>query len=113
MISFLITALFVSGGCDKSENGKDDVNAFKGVVINEIAAHDQTTDAESWVEILNTGAESVDVSGLGLFLTDQYFSCKCLYTAPAGTVLSQERDLCCQRKTGHWSQESPRIRSSS
>ena len=56
MISFLITALFVSGGCDKSENGKDDVNAFKGVVINEIAAHDQTTDAESWVEILNTGA---------------------------------------------------------
>ena len=46
MISFLITALFVSGGCDKSENGKDDVNASIGVVINEIAAHDQTSDAE-------------------------------------------------------------------
>ncbi len=87
LISFLAAALFVGGGCDKSEGGKDDISIYKGMVINEIAAHDQTTDAQSWVEILNTGTESVDVSGLGLFLTDQYFTGKCLWTAPSGTVL--------------------------
>lgn len=84
---FLIMALSVCGSCRKQEGGGDDVNGYKGVVINEIAAHDQTADAESYVEILNTGSEKVDISGLGLFLSDQYFSGKCLYKAPAGTVL--------------------------
>lgn len=66
----------------------DDVSHLQGVLINEIAAHDQTKDAETWVEILNTAPQPIDISGLGLYLTDQYFNAKCLYTAPEGKSLS-------------------------
>ena len=65
----LLATTLLAGGC--KESGAEDTGRLQGVVINEIAAHDQTADAPTWVEILNTGAESIDISGLGLFLSDQ------------------------------------------
>ncbi len=34
--NFILNHSSVAAGCDSSQNGEDDVNAFKGVVINEI-----------------------------------------------------------------------------
>lgn len=82
---FFIFATLLATGCGQ-ESGND-IAKWGGLVINEIAAHDQTTDAHSWVELLNTGAESVDLSGTGLYLSDQYFDQKCIYVAPEGTTL--------------------------
>lgn len=81
----LLATTLLAGGC--KESGAEDTGRLQGVVINEIAAHDQTADAPTWVEILNTGAESIDISGLGLFLSDQYFSKKCIWKAPDGSKL--------------------------
>lgn len=64
-----------------------DVSAWQGLVINEIAAHDQTVDAATKVELLNTGSDQMDLSGLGLYITDEYFSGQSIWTAPAGTKL--------------------------
>ena len=85
----MILTLCLSAGCQGKENTElpDDVSDCVGVVINEIAAHDETTDATSWVELLNTSTQSIDISKTGLYLTDQYFDGKCIYTAPEGTVL--------------------------
>ena len=68
MLSFM--AAFV--GCDR--NAGPDLSPFSGVVINEVAAHDERTDEESWVELVNTSSGTVDLSGLGLFLYDEYFN---------------------------------------
>ncbi len=83
-VLLLIPALLLAG-CN--HDSKDGSAKWSGVVINEIAAHDETPDAQSWVELLNTGTESVDLSGIGLFLSDQYFDRKCIYAAPEGTSL--------------------------
>ena len=65
-----------------------DVSGWKGLVINEIAAHDQTADAATKVELLNTGSAPMDLSGLGLYITDEYFSGQSIWTAPAGAKLA-------------------------
>ncbi len=65
-----------------------DVSAWKGLVINEIAAHDQTVDAVTKVELLNAGSTTMDLSGLGLYITDEYFTGQSIWAAPAGTKLS-------------------------
>ena len=62
-----------------------DVSAWKGLVINEIAAHDQTVDAVTKVELLNAGSTTMDLSGLGLYITDEYFTGQSIWAAPAGT----------------------------
>ena len=69
MVSAVLLTL--SSGCDRNDG--PDLTRFSGVVINEVAAHDERTDAESWVELVNTSSGTVDLSGLGLFLYDEYF----------------------------------------
>ena len=66
-----------------------DVTPWKGLVINEIAAHDQTVDAISWVEIANTSSETVSLAGVGLFITDAYFNDRQIYTG-AGSLAPGE-----------------------
>lgn len=61
-----------------------DVNEYNGLVINEIAAHDQADDAETWVELFNTTAGTIDLSGLGLYITDTYFTGQSIWNAPQG-----------------------------
>ncbi len=83
---FLVPVLVLAAAC-RIGCADENVSAWTGLVINEIAAHDETTDAETWVELLNGSGKSLDISGTGLYLTDQYFNAKCIYTAPDGTVL--------------------------
>lgn len=65
-----------------------DVSGWKGLVINEIAAHDQTVDAATRVELVNTASSTMDLSGLGLYITDEYFADQSIWAAPAGTKLA-------------------------
>ena len=65
-----------------------DVSAWKGLVINEIAAHDETVDAVTKVELLNTTSETMDLSGLGLYITDEYFTGQSIWAAAAGQKLA-------------------------
>ena len=75
--------------CHKNPDpGPTDVSAWKGIVINEIAAHDQTVDAETKVELLNTGSATVDLTGLNLLITDEYFTGQSIWAAPAGAKLA-------------------------
>ena len=65
-----------------------DVSAWKGVIINEIAAHDQTVDAETKVELLNTASAPVALDGLGLYITDEYFKDQRIWKPSAGATLA-------------------------
>ena len=76
----------------KSADGED-ISAWDGVVINEIAAHGQTTGAASWVELLNGTESEMDISGIGLYFTDQSSENKSIYAAPDGTKLSAGQRL--------------------
>ena len=80
-------ALAVCACQEKPTPGPTDVSAWKGIIINEIAAHDQTVDAATKVELLNTGSASVDLAGLGLYITDEYFTGQSIWSAPAGAKL--------------------------
>ena len=64
------------------------VSAWKGLVINEIAAHDETVDAVTKVELLNTTSGTMDLSGLGLYITDEYFTGQSIWAAAAGQKLA-------------------------
>lgn len=91
LIILLLSATILVGGC--KESADDDTVRLKGILINEIAAHDQAIDTPTWVELLNTGENCVDISGLCLFLSDQYFSSKCVWIAHHGTKLNSGERL--------------------
>ena len=85
----VVPALLAVGAChEKPEPGPTDVSAWKGLIINEIAAHDQTVDAVTKVELLNTGSATMDLTGLGLYITDEYFTGQSIWAAPAGAKLA-------------------------
>lgn len=76
--------------CDKKKETPPeeiDVTPFKGLVINEIAAHDEITDAETWVELLNTTGAPISLDGLHLYVTDEYFTDQSIWKAPSGARL--------------------------
>ena len=73
---------------EKPQKDPTDVSAWKGLVINEIAAHDQTVDAETMVEILNTSSATVALDGLGLYITDEYFKDQRIWQPAAGEKLA-------------------------
>lgn len=82
--------LALAGGCKGGQKDPTptDVTAYKGLVINEIAAHDEISDADSWVEIMNTSSSEINIGGVGLYLTDDYFNAKKVYQAPSKKTLS-------------------------
>ncbi|MBO6168349.1 MAG: hypothetical protein J6O51_00080 [Bacteroidales bacterium] len=72
--TLLISAcLLVAASCNQTQ-GPEAVDNYKGLVINEVSVHEETADAESWVEIYNSGSEAVKLDGVGLFVTDEYFN---------------------------------------
>lgn len=75
------------------KNMPADKDKAYGVVINEIAAHDEIQDADTSVELLNASSERIDISGLGLYLSDEYFNDKCIWSAAEGTVLESGERL--------------------
>jgi len=82
ILTFALLAVFCISCGEKKPTAAD----FKGVVINEIAAHDQAGEA-SWVEILNISEGEIDISQLGLYLFDAHFNGKQL-SSFAGRKLS-------------------------
>jgi hypothetical protein len=81
ILSLAFAAALLMVGCSNSDdNSSTNLKKYTGLVINEVAGHEQTTDAESWVEILNTSSESIKLDGLSLYLFDQYFNGKAIYT---------------------------------
>lgn len=74
--------------CEQPE--PDLTDKYKGLVINEISAHDETLDADSWVEILNTSDQTISLEDLGLYITDEYFRDRRIYTG-SGSLGAGER----------------------
>lgn len=64
---------------------------YGDIVINEVAAHDEKSDIPSWVEIVNISDEAKDLTGLGLYLTDEYFDGRQLMSFDGITLQSGER----------------------
>ena len=86
-----MTAAFLFAGC--RTDGGDDLRSFSGVVINEVAAHDERDDGVSWVELYNTSGSDIDLSGLNLFLYDAYFDGFLLHDFSGTTLAAGERML--------------------
>ena len=72
LIRILIPALCGLAACDPVPQ-VDPTEAFKGLVINEVAAHENSDGFDTWVEILNTTDKSIALDGLSFFITDSYF----------------------------------------
>ncbi|MBO4671981.1 MAG: hypothetical protein J5640_09125 [Bacteroidales bacterium] len=86
----LILSLLAAAACGIVT--PDPVDNYKGLLINEIAAHDQTVDAESWVELYNPGTEAINLEGAGLFIADKYFKDRQIWTGK-GVIGPGERLL--------------------
>ena len=78
--TLIIVPLAVFGAVSCGKDGpKNDSIPYNGLVINEIAAHDELSDIPSWVEIVNTSDTELSLEGAGLYLTDQYFNNRCIW----------------------------------
>ena len=90
LIFLAVPALLAVCACQEKPKQPEptDVSAWKGLVFNEIAAHDQTKDAETWVELMNTTSASMDLTGLGLYITDAYFKDQRIWQAASGASLA-------------------------
>ena len=93
--ALLLLAVLATGCTDPEDPGKE-VEQYDGLIINEIAAHDEISDAHTWVEILNTSDKAVSLDGIGLFITDSYFNNRSIWSgsgslaAGARLILSTE-----------------------
>ena len=92
LIPILAVAL-VALACKPAEKPAEepkptDISAWEGIIINEIAAHDQDPDAASWIEILNSSDREISLEGLSVLITDDYFTDQSLWDAPAGAKLA-------------------------
>lgn len=66
--------LALLASCKEPQPAGPDISKYKGLALNEIAAHEGSEDFDTWVEIINTGSEAVPLDGLSLFISDAYFS---------------------------------------
>ena len=71
----------VFAACKDSEENYPSAEQFAGVVINEVCGF-QDAAGDSWIELCNTSDRTVDLKGMKLFLTDDYYYRKCICTAP-------------------------------
>lgn len=85
-IAVLLPLALACGKKDTPEEGTD-MTPFKGLVINEIAAHDEIPDAQTWVELLNTTGAAISLEGLQLYVTDEYFTDQSIWKAASGAHL--------------------------
>ena len=94
LLLLTVPALVAAYACNKTPDQEPtDVSAWKGLVFNEIAAHDQTADADTWVELVNTTASTMDLTGLGLYITDDYFKDQRIWAASSGAKLAAGEHL--------------------
>ncbi len=86
----LLVCAALAFSCDK-EKTNDDSAPYKGLLINEIAAHDEVSGADSWVEIVNSSNKEISLDGVGLYITDQYFNNRCIWTPEQAVLAAGER----------------------
>ena len=91
MSAAAIIAASLAVGCRTT--GSDDLRAFSGVAINEVAAHDERDAGTTWVELYNASGNDVDLSGLKLFLHDAYFEGFVLHEFEGSVLAPGERML--------------------
>lgn len=91
MSAAAIIAASLAVGCRTT--GSDDLRAFSGVAINEVAAHDERDAGTTWVELYNASGNDVDLSGLKLFLYDAYFDGFVLHEFEGTALAPGERML--------------------
>ena len=68
-LALLSAFALLASSCEE----KDPTSPFKGILLNEIAAHEDVEDLDTWVEIVNTSEETLSLEGLSLYITDSYF----------------------------------------
>ena len=91
-----VLCLLLAATCGKDHPKDDpgiDISVYSGLVINEVAAHDQAADAESWVEIANTSSKAVPLEGLGLYVSDEWFTNQRIWTPSAGARIGAGEKL--------------------
>ena len=59
--------------CDKNKEKGSEAKKYAGIIFNEVAAHDETEEFATWVELYNTSSETISLEGLSFFITDSYF----------------------------------------
>lgn len=71
----LIAAAFtlLASSCDNGKEKGSEAKKYSGIIFNEVAAHDETGEFASWVELYNTSSETISLEGLSFFITDKYF----------------------------------------
>ena len=90
IITASLLVLLLVSACNKE---KDSAAAkYKGVVLNEIAPHEDSKDMATWVEIINNSEASISLDGLSLFITDNYFDGQ-LLAELSGSLAAGERKV--------------------
>lgn len=89
----LIATFPLLWGCARTTEALGATKSQCPVVINEIAPHDDYEETDTWVELMNPSNSTVDISGMGLYLYDQYFNGKEIYKAAVGTKLASGQRL--------------------
>lgn len=80
-------------GCKEPDvdTGTSSTADFSGLIISEIAANEEKEDMPTWVEILNTSDKDIDMTGLGLYIFDEYFKGKELASFNGRTLRAGRR----------------------
>ncbi len=90
-ILFSALALFGLASCEQIPK-TDPTEAYKGIVINEVAAHEDADGFDTWVELLNTSDKSLSLEGLSFFISDAYFKGQNIGTL-TGSLAAGERKV--------------------
>lgn len=83
----------VLAGCKDPQPADDKPSSvdYDGLVITEVAANDGQEEAASWIEILNSSDRNMTLSGLGIFIYDEYFEGKKIASIDNRTLLAGRR----------------------
>lgn len=65
--------LLLAPACNKDKGEESQAAKYEGLLMNEIAAHDETDEFDTWIELVNNSKETISLEGLSFFITDSYF----------------------------------------
>ena len=65
--------LLLAPACNKDKDKEKASVKYEGIVLNEIAAHEDSEDIATWVELVNNSKETISLEGLSLFISDSNF----------------------------------------
>ena len=75
----VLLCLLACAACRDSKENYPSAEQLAGVVINEVCGYQDET-GDSWIELCNTSDRTIDLKGMKLFLTDDYYYRKCICT---------------------------------